>query len=174
MLSAKIPDGSRPDAADIRENILNDLSFLFIQDGREGHTGELDYFECRFARAFRFFRIDYLRMEKTRSSCLEQFPEEQAASTGSDEKPLTEPQEAWQIPPTQLQDIFHGELLAAINNLPLEERRAVVLCGVLGLKEESENPDVITAAKLCGVTGRTIRNRLARAAAKLSQFKEIE
>lgn len=56
--------------------------------------------------------------------------------------------------------------------LPEDERKAVILCGVLGLKEESEDPTIVTAATLCGVTGRTIRNRLKRAAAKLSDFRE--
>jgi len=48
----------------------------------------------------------------------------------------------------------------------------VELCHVLGYDEESENPDKRTAATICGVTGRTIRNRLKRAAARLSSYKE--
>jgi DNA-directed RNA polymerase specialized sigma24 family protein len=62
--------------------------------------------------------------------------------------------------------------LKAIDNLPLDERKAVVLCHVLEYEEESDDPSKTTAATLCGVTGRTIRNRLSRAAKKLSPFKE--
>jgi len=174
MLTAKIPDGGRVNAAEIRENILSDFSLLFIQDGRDDHSNVLDFFECRFARAFKFFRIDYLRREGARSARLQQLPAEDDGRASLDENPLTEPREGWQVAATQEQVIFQGELLEAINNLPCDERRAVVLCGVLGLKEESEDPTVTTAATLCGVTGRTIRNRLARAAKRLSQYKEIK
>jgi len=53
-----------------------------------------------------------------------------------------------------------------------DERDAVVLVHVLGYKVESGDPDEDTAATRCKCTGRTIRNRLMRAAAKLSRFKE--
>jgi DNA-directed RNA polymerase specialized sigma24 family protein len=56
--------------------------------------------------------------------------------------------------------------------LPPEERDAVILCHVMGYPEESDDPAKRTAATICGVTGRTTRNRLKRAAAKLSRFKE--
>jgi hypothetical protein len=42
----------------------------------------------------------------------------------------------------------------------------------MGYDVESENPNKTTAATLCGVTGRTIRNRLSNAAKILSRFKE--
>ena len=47
-----------------------------------------------------------------------------------------------------------------------------MLCRLMGFKEESEDPRERTAATLCDVTGRTIRNRLRRALAKLSNLKE--
>ena len=37
---------------------------------------------------------------------------------------------------------------------------------------ESEDPEKETVATQCGVTGRTIRYRLAKAAQKLSRFEE--
>jgi DNA-directed RNA polymerase specialized sigma24 family protein len=42
----------------------------------------------------------------------------------------------------------------------------------MGYDVESEDETKQTAATICGVTGRTIFNRLTRAAEKLSQFKE--
>jgi DNA-directed RNA polymerase specialized sigma24 family protein len=63
-------------------------------------------------------------------------------------------------------------LWAAINKLPEDERRAVILVHVMGYEEESIDPAKVTAATLCGCRGRTIRNRLTRAAKKLSTFKE--
>ena len=59
------------------------------------------------------------------------------------------------------------DLLKEINNLPPDEREAVILCHVMGFKVESEDPEETTAATLCDVTGRTIRNRLSRAAKML-------
>jgi len=52
------------------------------------------------------------------------------------------------------------------------EGPAVVLVHGLGYKVESVDPDEETAATRCSCTGRTIRNRLASAAAMLSRFKE--
>jgi len=43
---------------------------------------------------------------------------------------------------------------------------------IMGYKEESIDPDEETAATRRNCTGRTIRNRLTRAAAKLAPFKE--
>ena len=83
------------------------------------------------------------------------------------------------VPESGEQPILHQSLavrrlvcLKAIISLPSDERKAVILCRVLGYKEESEDPSAVTAAKLCGVTGRTIRNRLSRAEAKLSHLQE--
>jgi hypothetical protein len=168
ILKARLPDSAAEDI----ENILSDFSLLFIEDGTSGHTDELDYFECRFNRAFRFFRIDYVRRKRLRAECFEPLQEEYDSHDSSDDRPVKLPPEIYGIRPTIMTDIFRKERLAAISKLPPDEYKAVFLCGILGLKEESEDPDVITAAKLCGVTGRTIRNRLTRAAAKLSQFRE--
>jgi DNA-directed RNA polymerase specialized sigma24 family protein len=68
--------------------------------------------------------------------------------------------------------LFRKQVIAAIIALPPDERKAVVLCHYYGFKEESEDPTEQTAATLCGVTGRTIRNRLTRALVKLSKLKE--
>lgn len=56
--------------------------------------------------------------------------------------------------------------------LPPDERDAVILVHALGYQEESDDPGEETAATRCDCTGRTIRNRLTRAATKLARFKE--
>jgi DNA-directed RNA polymerase specialized sigma24 family protein len=63
--------------------------------------------------------------------------------------------------------------MRAINALPPDERKALVLVHYYGFKIESEDPGETTAATLCGVRGRTIQNRLNRAKAKLSKLKEV-
>lgn len=69
-------------------------------------------------------------------------------------------------------ELVRSELYDAILDLPSDERDAVILVHVLGYQEESDDPQTVTAATRCGCTGRTIRNRLTRAAAKLARFKE--
>lgn len=172
MLNKGISD-SLPNATEIRENILSDFSLLFAEDGTPNHSDELDYFECRFNRAFRFFRITHLRQEFTRRPPVEHVSIDDNAPThhATDEE-FRLPPRPLITPGTQVNKVFQNERLRAIISLPSDERKAVILCRVLGYKEESEDPSVVTAAKLCGVTGRTIRNRLSRAEAKLSHLQE--
>jgi DNA-directed RNA polymerase specialized sigma24 family protein len=68
--------------------------------------------------------------------------------------------------------VFHRDLVEAITALPPAERRALVLCKIMGYEAESEDRGKMTAATICGVSGRTIRTRLNKAIVKLSQFKE--
>ena len=75
-------------------------------------------------------------------------------------------------PATPEHGLFLNQLADAIQTLPPDEREAVILCHIMGYAEEADDPAKRTAATICGVTGRTIRNRLTRAAAKLSRFKE--
>jgi len=173
ILRNKVPDGRLPNAAEIRENILGQFSLLFIEDGSGDCPDELDYFECRFNSAFRTFRIDFIRQELTVARHLKQMPaEDETLDSAADEEILSRVLEGFRQPPTQLQDASLELLLNAIDSLPPDESKAAVLCHVLGYKEESEDPSETTAATLCGVTRRTIRNRLSRAAKNLHRFKE--
>lgn len=65
----------------------------------------------------------------------------------------------------------HKEALALLTE---NERLAVYLCRVEGLPEESEDPCRLTAAKILGVTGRSVRNYLRRAEAKLHEWSQAE
>ena len=80
--------------------------------------------------------------------------------------------DAFRTPATQQSTLFLEGLWEAINALPPNQRRAVLLVHVLGYDEESDHSKKVTAATLCSCTGRTIRNRLSRAAEKLARFKE--
>src|SRR5437879_13225479 len=82
LLRATLLEGAEEDI----ENILSNLSFVFIEDGTSGHTDELDYFECRFNRAFRFFRIDYIRGERLRTEQFELLQEQYDLDDASDDK----------------------------------------------------------------------------------------
>ena len=163
---------SIPNAMEIRENILSDFGLLFAEDGTENHSNELDYFECRFNRAFRCFRITHLRQELSRRPPVEQVSIHDDDGHHATDEEFRLPPRLLITPAAQFNNAYRNERLKAIISLPSDERKAVILCRVLGYKEESEDPSVVTAAKLCGVTGRTIRNRLSRAEAKLSHLQE--
>lgn len=172
-LIVKIPDGRLPDAASLREEVLGQFSELFAIDGLGEHRDYLDFYECRFNLAFRALRIDLVRRETTRLRHVAPLPEQdENGEPDTLENALALVSEASRVLPTQEWEVLRKPLADAIEALPLNERNAVILVHVLGYKEESEDPDEATAATRCNCTGRTIRNRLTRAAAKLARFKE--
>ena len=175
-LLIKVPDGGMPDAASLRQEILDDLTELFVTDGSSDFPDELDFYECRFNMAFRALRIDGVRREARRRKrtiqVVELPPLEVKSMPNTDEDAFARVSEAFRVLPTQEWDVYREPFVQAIEALPPDEREAVMLVHVLGYKEESENPEEETAATRCNCTGRTIRNRLTRAAAKLSRFKE--
>lgn len=166
-----------PRAEEIREEILGQFAELFAADGIDESTNELDFFEIRFNQAFRTFRIDILRQEQRKDPVLghSKIPVsfEESGDTMSDDEFFVKLSKEFHAQPSQERDFVLREIKKAINALPADEREVVVLCCVLGYEQESNDPDKRTAAKICGVTGKTIRNRLGRAAARLSQFKEL-
>lgn len=170
-LQVKVPDDGMPDAASLRQEILDELADLFVMDG----SGELDFYECKFNKAFRTLRIDAVRREVQRKRRVDvaDLPSSEATSEPTAyEDVLARVSDAFKVLPTQEWDALREPLVTAIKALPRDERKAIILVHVLGYKEESEDPDEETAATRCNCTGRTIRNRLTRAAAKLSRFKE--
>ncbi len=163
-LAATLPDGRIPNAAYVRDEALGRLGELFAEDGTGDNPDELDYFEVRFNAAFAALRSDLVRAEVRALRRASPFPDDEAMAGRTDA--------VLQSPATQEDHLFLNQLFRAIHTLPPEEREAVILCHVMGYAEEADDPAKRTAATICGVTGRTIRNRLTRAAAKLSRFKE--
>lgn len=175
-LLVKVPDGRIPDAADLRQEILDNLTDLFVTDGTGDFPDELDFYECRFNRAFRGLRIDavrrHVRQRKRSITVVDLPPSEVASEPNAHEDAFARVSKAFRMLPTQEWDAVREPLLNAIEALPADERKAVILVHVLGYKVESKDPKEETAATRCNCTGRTIRNRLKRAAAELSLFKE--
>lgn len=170
ILISKVPDSRIATAPQLREDILGDFAELFGIDGSIQDRHELDFYEVRFNLAFRTFRITRVRTELERLNNTGDLPDR--AHPDVDVEILTRLSDRdWTMcDPEEL--VFRKQVRNAIDALPRDEREAIVLCYLMGFKEESEDPNERTAATVCGVTGRTIRNRLTKAFAKLSRLKE--
>ena len=175
-LLVTVPDGRMPDATGLRQDILDEFTELFVVDGLGENPAELDFYECRFNKAFRTLRIDAVRRAARRSKEIIDVaalpPSEAEGEPDAYEDAFARVSDAFKVFPTQEWDAFREPFVNAIEALPPDEREAVILVHVLVYKEESEDPNEETAATRCNCTGRTIRNRLTRAAGKLARFKE--
>jgi RNA polymerase sigma factor (sigma-70 family) len=171
ILKSKIPE-TVSTAVQLREEILGDFAELFAKDGTSEDRHELDFYEVRFNQAFRAFRVTRFRAEINRLNKTKGLPDAARPKLQIDEEVLARLLDLNRSTADPEHLVLRKQLRAAIDNLPPEEREALVLCRLMGLKEESEDPNERTAATECGVTGRTIRNRVERALAKLSKMKE--
>jgi hypothetical protein len=171
-LKGAVPDGS-PNASDTREEVLGQFGELFAIDGSDEDKLRLDYFECRFNRAFRALRLSVWRKDTRRAKRFQPLPDIDE-NIASDDARLCHLSAAFidNSAATQQKNDVHAKLRAAVEALPPEEREAVSLVYFLGYDVESEDPRKETAATRAKVTGRTIRNRLARAEKTLSEFME--
>jgi len=171
ILKAKITADDLPSAQEVTEEILGEFAVLFAEDGQPGSTNALDFFECRFNAAFRTFRLPYIKRERDRIDPLVSVPPQTDSSDDdvTDEDFFAQISGAFRIPENQIDHVLRNRLLAAINRLPADQRKALTLYYYYGFPEESDDPSVTSVASICGVTGRTIRNRLSRGVATLSK-----
>lgn len=164
ILKSKIDASQIPNAEELRETILQEFALLLASDGADENPDELDFFECKFNAAFRAFRIDILRRSKRADS---------HASLSTDAHDTEDEVRTNQDVPSRRGEQEDGlTRVELLDRLPQQLREAVILCHEMGYEAESEDPEKITAAKLCKVSGRTIRDRLKKAKEILSQFNE--
>ena len=137
-LLVKVPDGGMPDAASLRQEILEDLTDLFVADGTGALPDELDFYECRFNKAFRALRIDAVRRDVRRRkrgiTVIDLPPSEAASEPDGYEDAFARVSDAFKILPTQEWDVFREPFVKAIEALPADERDAVILVHVLGYR----------------------------------------
>lgn len=176
ILRAKIPADYLPNVEDVREEILGEFAVLFAEDGCQGSTNVLDYFECKFNLAFLRFRAPIIDRERVRTEPLVSIPgPDERDGDYTDDEFLSEVLGAFQQPAGQFDHVLRQSILKAIDTLPPDQCKAVMLHYYFGYPLESEDPSVETVASRCGVTPRTIRNRLSRAVATLTElFKPKE
>jgi hypothetical protein len=169
-----VPDGGLADAAGKREDILQEFGALFARVGTNADSTILDYYEVNFDDAFRVLRWGRLRRERARAKHIQDLSEERDEDGNliDEAEVLASLSRAAQSPAQQEDCVYLGEVGEFVATLPPGEREAVRLVAIEGHKIESEDADEVTAATLCGVTGRAIRKRLASAAKKLKQFQQ--
>lgn len=162
-----------PNAEALRDYVLSEFSDLLASDGTGKVPDELDFYECRFNLAFRALYVDVLRQELPKVNENEELPDHQdKGDPDAYEDPYVDVPDELKTRATQEDLLSMKDLRRAIDALPPDECKAVILCHIFGYKEESEDPNEETAATLCNCTGRTIRNRLRRAEKKLLKFKK--
>jgi hypothetical protein len=132
---------------------------------RGGYLEKLDYFEISFDGAMAKLKVDAMRVayrDEKRSGPLE-------ADDGRDLLPEVEEAAGAYNPfdPAKINEIdFRSRLLAAIDALPEEQSRIVHMIS-RGFLIESEDPSIVTIAKVLGCAGRTVRNRRDKAFAAI-------
>ena len=174
-------------AEEITGKILCDLTELFMKDGEGEMPDKLDFFECRFNSAFKDFRIDRTPKKKSKTNEIDQADSDRPGeinefktipfsslqiTEGLIEDELARRYEQFRVDPTQEHEAFGVELAAAVRSLPPDEQQAIFLYYFRGYQEDSKFIDEPTVASICGVTGRTVQNRLNRAYQKLSKILE--
>lgn len=161
-------------AVQLREDILLGFSELLAGD-LTSQKYELDYYECRFNRAFRAFRISAIK-RATDDQIVDvsalQDPHGGEGSVLDDDAALAAASQAFRTQAGQESHVLGREVQRVLRTLPAQVRKAVILVHVLGYDVESNDPSKVTAATRCGCSGRNIRYLLSRAAAALSRFKE--
>jgi hypothetical protein len=159
-----VPDGAMRNAAAVREDILSSFQMLFTEAAAED---TLDYYECKFGRAFKSLRLDRIEAEKSQQKGVTDLPQVRNEDGGTmpDEEALALLSRMARISGSQEDRVYLPQVLKAVNDLPPDQRRAVVLRRIIGHTEEQ-------TAKICKVDKRTIRYRLARADIQLKKLKE--
>jgi DNA-directed RNA polymerase specialized sigma24 family protein len=148
ILANRIPDGSIRDAEDLRLEVIHDLNVLLAEKSKS-----LDFYEVAFNRALRNLYVQKIRPARKRPVPIAL--EDQDAA----------PDHAGSLLDSSDLSL---DLVSALRALPAEERDAILLIEC-GYEIESIDPQKTTVATICGVTGRTIRARLARAKETLAE-----
>lgn len=161
-------------AQNVREELLQSFCMLVVHAGTDQDATALDIFECRFNKGFIYLRYKYLRSEKGRAA---KFRDLNDARDGEGrpldpESLLTRLSRAARTPANQEDFVYVADVMKQIQELPEAQRKAILLCGVQGYQPASEDPDEITAATICGISGTAARKNLRKAIEKLTIRKE--
>lgn len=157
------------DAEGLREEIISEF-VLRISEALRVDPERLDPFEVAFDLAFATFRTDRVRSETSRQRRQSTFnPQPADADDDPDRWILAlaadDGSEVIGLYGAEY-EVFRKSLLHAITQLPHPEQQAISL-RLQGWPIYSEEPDMNSIAKHCGVDERTIRNRIRNGVKRL-------
>lgn len=159
LLARQVPT-AYPNAVDIRADALSRLGMLFAEDETATHPCRLDDFEIRFDRCFLLLRMTIAREYRRRR--------EREVVAADPDNPVCNPVEgALEVDGEQEPMVLRKEQMALLNQLSPDDRKLLLLRFGNEIKVESNDPKEVTLAKTYGVEGRTIRNRIKAARARL-------
>lgn len=167
-LKRTIPE-SWPDAQGMRDEVLQAFCELLARVGTNHDATALDIFECKFNKGLATLRYRRLRKDTNRRRLFHDIGREtdENGQLVDPDETLVRLSRAAQTPASQEDVVCLAQILEAIKQLPAAQRRAVELCCLQGYAPGSEDPNQITAATICGVSGTAIRKNLRKAAEKL-------
>lgn len=166
ILKTRIPAHLVANVDDVKDEILGKFAELIAEDCCDPKQ-RLDFYECRFNNAFQALRTPLIARAR-REHEARVVPSKKDIEDGRTDDEFLSGLALDLRASSSLDPERRRALLNAIETLPLDQRKAVTLVYVFGHPEESDNPAVDSAAKLCGVSGRAIRYRLAKAIKTLS------
>lgn len=173
-LKRAIPDGSRTDAAGLRDEVMFKFNVMFARVGTNEDGTALDYYEVNFNQAFQFLWWKAVRKDNARNKIFVDIGQEKDEDGRllDQENTLAKLSEAARNPTHQDHYIYLKQVGEFLATLSPEDRETVRLVLIEGYKIESDDPDEETGAKILGVGRRAINKRLAKVAAKLKTFRQ--
>lgn len=155
---------SSDDADDCVRDLFTVLLEAVFDNDPAGEFWEVRFWVCLDRRLWNLLEKQQAATDLVRGSG------ESAASDDADTATGDEP--LLRVPDSKLGPDRLAELNEALALLTENERLALFLCRVEGWPEESDDPARVSAAKVLGVTGRSVRNYLRRAETKLRAYQE--
>lgn len=147
------------------EDIVGELIVLFAKDAAGKQTG-LDYYECKFNHAFSGLRIDMLRTENVRIKPIGDMPKPRNIDPKDvNDETYAKLTKALHSPSNQEETLMLSQVGKIIDQLPSDQRDAVILCRVMGYTKAA-------AGKRCQCDEGTIRYRLKCADKELAPIME--
>ena len=171
IVRAKLRRDSYANPDPIVDEVLEHVSELFAVDSTESDKQKLDFYEIAFKRAVLAVCINALNAELRRTSKTVSLTPQDNDDSGAHDSLMAEIEKLKELA-TEDDGESVQRLRMAVEQLPPDEREAVVLVYYLGYAIEPNNKTKETAATICGVSSRTIFNRLARAIKRLKQIME--
>jgi hypothetical protein len=164
ILAHQVPDGY-PNAQDIRADTLSQLGKLVAEDETGKNPDKLDFFEVRFEHGFLLLWKTIARKYLRRRA--------HEVVAADPDNPMREPIEgALEIDGEQEPTVLRKEQMVLFNRLPPDDRKLLWLRFGNEITVESNDPEGDTLAKIYGVEGRTIRNRIKAALARLAKMEK--